>query len=315
MEAESTNDKENLFISGMILSMFCWGMSWASGKVLSGYGDASNIALFRFCVTFLSLIAILLVLRQKLVINRKGIMDLVFASLSIAVYSWLFFKGLYAGKAGAGGVLVTTLNPIISFGIMLIFAWRRPEKREAAGLLIGLAAGCILLQVWNEWQNVFAAGNGYFVLATITWAILSVFTARSSRYGSPVVFSLWMYGLCSLLMLLVANIHETQVILEKADIFFWGNLLFTSTITTALATTFYFVATSRFGASKASSFIFLVPFSAALGSWLFLNEVPSLHTVIGGVLGIIAVYILNAKSRKLTPVEPTVKDETSEVNI
>ncbi len=39
----------------------------------------------------------------------------------------------------------------------------------------------------------------------------------------------------------------------------------------------------------------MVPFSAALGSWIFLGEVIEVHTIIGGILGIAAVYILNKK--------------------
>jgi drug/metabolite transporter (DMT)-like permease len=75
-------------------------------------------------------------------------------------------------------------------------------------------------------------------------------------------------------------------------------MFFSATITTSLATTFYFIATSKLGASRASSFIFMVPFSAALGSWIFLQEIPEAHTIIGGILGIAAVYILNKKDRK-----------------
>ena len=87
--------------------------------------------------------------------------------------------------------------------------------------------------------------------------------------------------------------------LSHGDLAFWGNLFFSATITTSLATTFYFVATSKIGASKASSFIFMVPFSAALGSWIFLGEVIEVHTIVGGILGIAAVYILNKKEKVL----------------
>ena len=87
----------------------------------------------------------------------------------------------------------------------------------------------------------------------------------------------------------------SAALLSKGDGVFWGNLFFSATITTSIATTFYFVATSKIGASKASSFIFLVPFSAALGSWIFLDEVPQIHSIVGGLLGIAAVYILNKK--------------------
>jgi len=73
-------------------------------------------------------------------------------------------------------------------------------------------------------------------------------------------------------------------------------LIFSATITTSLATTFYFYATAKIGANKASSFIFLVPLSAAVGSWVILGEVPLWNTIAGGILGIVAVFILNRKT-------------------
>jgi drug/metabolite transporter (DMT)-like permease len=106
-----------------------------------------------------------------------------------------------------------------------------------------------------------------------------------------------MYLLSTVLMFVLSDPSASVALLGKTDATFWGNMFFSSSITTAGATTFYFVATSKLGAGKASSFIFLVPFSAALGSWIFLNEIPQLHSIIGGALGIAAVYILNMKKK------------------
>jgi drug/metabolite transporter (DMT)-like permease len=289
--------KERMFLAGMILSMFCWGISWASAKVLGSYGSALSISLYRFGVTFISLFILLLFFKEKLKVERKGLKDLLIASIVIALYFYLFFKGLAIGQAGAGGVLVTILNPIVSYLLMLIIAGRKPTRNESVGLGIGVIAGAILLQVWDPSVHILTSGNIYFLLASFSWAVLSIFTSRSSKYGSSVAFSLWMYGICSIFMLLLTTPTENITVLEKADIYFWGNLFFSATITTALATTFYFVATSKLGASKASSFIFLVPFSAAMGSWIFLGEIPQWHTVIGGLFGIGAVYILNQKQK------------------
>jgi drug/metabolite transporter (DMT)-like permease len=290
-----TSKKENLFLSGMILSMFCWGLSWASGKVLTGYGNPQQIALYRFVLTFVSLLVILLFTKEPLTILRSGAKDLLGASLMIALYTYFFFLGLSQGKPGAGGVLVTTLNPVISYVIMLITKRQKPGKFEIAGLFMGIIAGAVLLKIWVNWQTILESGNSYFLLASCTWAVLSLFTSRSSRYGSPVVFSLWMYGICSVLMFSLVGLSQTLAVWQKADMSFWGNLFFSATITTALATTFYFVATARLGAGKASSFIFLVPLSAALGSLIFLGEVPQINTIAGGLLGIIAVYLINRK--------------------
>ncbi len=279
----------------MILSMVCWGFSWTSGKILSTYSDPMTISFFRFALTFVSLFFILLPLKEKLLIHRSGLIDLSIASILISVYTYLFFKGLTLGKAGAGGVLVTVLNPIIAYAIMLTLSRRKPSRNEFIGLLLGLLAGIILLKLITEADQIFQAGNIYFLVAAFTWAILSRFTARATRYGSSVSFSCWMYGISTCIMLFLAGIEPTLAVIHNSDFRFWGNLFFSATITTSLATTFYFVATSKIGASRASSFIFLVPFSAALSSWIFLGEVIEAHTIVGGILGIAAVYILNKK--------------------
>lgn len=294
---EHSENNQRFFLITMILSMTCWGFSWTAGKIMAGYGDALTISLFRFVVTFVSLFFILLFVKTSFLIKRSGLRDLIIASILISVYTFLFFQGLVTGKAGAGGVLVTVLNPIVSYGIMLIMARRAPTRNETIGLVLGLLAGVVLLKLITDIGQIFSAGNIYFLLAAFSWSVLSIFTSRAGRYGSPVTFSFYLYGISAVLMFIVAGWHGAQVTLAKADPVFWGNLFFSATITTSLATTFYFIATSRLGASKASSFIFLVPFSAALGSWIFLEEIPQVHTIAGGLLGIGAVYILNKKEK------------------
>jgi len=289
------DNNNNLFFWGMILSMTCWGFSWSSGKVLASYGHPLSISFLRFVITFLSLIFILRLFKQSYAVKRSGFRDLIIASVLISVYTFLFFQGVAIGKAGAGGVLVTVLNPIVSYAITLAVNRRKPSRSESIGLIMGAIAGIVLLQLFTHPESLFAAGNIYFLLASFSWAILSFFTARAQRYGSSMGFSFWMYGISSLLLFVVADKAATWTTLQHADQLFWANLFFSGTITTALATTFFFFATARVGASKASSFIFMVPFSAALGSWLFLHEVPQWHTIIGGALGVVAVYVLNKR--------------------
>lgn len=286
---------QRIFLWGMMVSMFCWGLSWTSGKIISHYADGGTIALYRFCVTFISMIFVVWVLKINIAVARQGWLFLIISAVLISIYSYLFFQGLTLGKAGAAGVLVTILNPVISYAIMLMMQKRMPNKKESLGLALGLLAGVVLLKLWANWDMVFDAGNSYFLLASLTWAILSIFTSKSSRFGSPVAFSFWMYGIGSLLLFLLLDKGSALSLWGRTDFVFWGNMIFSATITTAFATTFYFVATSKIGASKASSFIFLVPFSATLGSWIFLSEIPIWNTIIGGCLGVGAVYVLNKK--------------------
>lgn len=283
----------------MMASMFCWGISWPVGKILSSYGNPESITFLRFLLTFISLLFLLLIIKEKLSISIKGLLVLLGASTFMTFYGYLFIAGLNHGKAGAGGVLVTTLNPIITYALTMLLSLKLPTLKEALGLLIGLIAGSVLLKIWDNNSSIFDAGNLYFISATCLWAILSKFTSMSSRYGSPLSFSLWMYAICSLMMFAFAETDSTVAIVKNGDAKFWLVLIFSATITTSIATTFYFYATTKIGANKASSYIFMVPLSAAVGSWIILTESPAWNTIVGGLIGIIAVYTLNYK-RKTT---------------
>jgi drug/metabolite transporter (DMT)-like permease len=281
----------------MIASMTCWGLSWTAGKILAGYGDPVSISFLRFVVTFISLPLMVIAMKANWTLKKTGLADLLIGSFLLSLYTYLFFKGLVTGKPGAGGVLVTVMNPIFSYGLMLAIKRRKPTTHEFIGLLLGALAGIILLKIFSDPASILNAGNIYFLVAAFCWAVLSVFTARAPRYGSSVTFSLWMYGISMAFLFIISSPTQITAVLDKADTMFWLNLFFSATITTSLATTFYFIATSTLGASKASSFIFMVPFTAAIGSWIFLNEVPQLNTIAGGILGIAAVYVLNRPAK------------------
>lgn len=282
-----------IFLTGIILSMICWGFSWTSGKILASYGPPENITFLRFLLTFISLLIPLWFSSHSLKVHKTGIVYLLGASVLLSIYTFLFFKGLKLGHAGAGGVLVTTLNPIITYIIVLILNKKKPVFYEILGLIAGIVGSMVLLNIWNQ-QNLFEnEGNLYFILATISWSLLSLLTAKAGNFSLPIIFSLWMYGICSLIMGGLSEMQLNIDIIKNGDFRFWLNLFFSSTLTTAMATTFYFYATTKLGAAKASMYIFLVPLTAAIGSWIFLDETIQNYTVIGGLLGILAIYLIN----------------------
>ena len=275
--------------------MFMWGLSWPSGKVAAAYGLPVNIVFVRYIFVFISFLPVFIFLKAPIRISKKGISALLFAGLLLTVYTYLFFYGLKNGLAGAGGVLVTTMNPIIAYGIGLVLNKKIPSRNEAAGLIIGLIAGATLLKIWGNADELFASGNVYFLLAAFTWAILSRITSKASKYGSSLSFSLWLYLATIVIILPLVDFPSLKHTFIIADGYFWWNIIFSAMFATTAATTFYFYATTTLGAEKASSFIFLVPASAALSARLFLGETLLFHTIIGGVLGILAVYMINKK--------------------
>lgn len=283
----------------MILSMVTWGISWPSNGVLATFGSAFDLGFFRYAFVVLSLGILLFFLRTKLIVAKAAIPFILIGGGLMAIYNYTFLAGLQNGSPGAGGILVTTLNPVMAYALGMLVDWKKPSRNEAIGLGIGLIAGLILLKIWENDSIFEKPGNILFLLSAFIWSVLSKFTSKSGKYGSPFAFSWWMYLVTFLCLVPFYDFGKIGDLFHSTDPRFWGNVLFASIITTTLATTMYFFATSKIGAEKASSFIFIVPFTAALSSFAILGEAILPHTIIGGCLGITAVFIINSKKSPL----------------
>ncbi len=215
-------------------------------------------------------------------------------ALFYTVYSELFFLGLEHGMPGAGGVLVTTLNPIITAALHGLLYRVKPSARQRTGLIMGFIAGMVLLAIWKfSWQDLIASGNLYFLLAAVTWAFMTLTTQKSSSHMESAPYTLLVYFFSTLFVAVRAVPMDFLAPLSFSYIF-WGNLFYLSVVSTTFGTTVYLYASSRLGSHRSSSFIFLVPVSALLGSYLFYGEIPTITTIGGGFIAILAVYSLNS---------------------
>lgn len=292
------SEKFLLFL--MLISMCIWGMSWSSAKVLSGYGSASSITYIRFVLVPLTLFPLLKLAKIPVAISKKGLPAVLVAGALMTFYTILFFNGLQRGMPGAGGVLVTVSIPIFTYVISLVLTRKLPNKNALAGLTVGAIGGSILLNIWEDYANLLAAGNSFFLVASLVWAILAKITSGSQKFGSPISFNFWLHLISVIVLSFLADFSEIINILQNGDQKFWLNIFYFAVINSSLATTTYFYATTKLGAEKASSFIFIVPSAAVTCSWLFLDEAIEIRTIIGGLLGLLAVFVINKAAKKTT---------------
>ena len=61
----------------------------------------------------------------------------------------------------------------------------------------------------------------------------------------------------------------------------------------SFGTSIYMYSTPILGPSKASIFIFSVPLFAMGTAYIFLNEAFTINIILGGLLGLVAIYIVN----------------------
>lgn len=287
-----------VFILFILLAMTTWGASWTSGKLVAPSAPPEVLIFWRFLFTFFTFLPVMFIMKKSFRVSARTWIYIILGSLFIVSYNKFFFLGLQRGLAGAGGVLVTTFNPILTF-LLTILLFRQPlRKAQILGLMLGFIGGAVLLEVWKiSYHNLLHSGNAYFLLASLSWASLTITSERSRTKIPLITYSFYIYGLAVLLDFFFALPLGVWNVFTEGWIF-WGNLLFLSIFATTFATTIYFYASGRIGSQRASSFIFLVPASAVFISWVTLGEKVRISTIIGGIITVFAVYLINIRHEK-----------------
>jgi len=285
----------------LILAMIMWGLSWTNAKILGAYASASVLTFWRFAFSGLSFIPILWFTRQSPRLSLKSSVFVIGGALSITLYNFAYFYGTHIGLATVGGVVVPTMNPLFTFILAILIARRIPLQKEAIGLLLGLVGGALILKVWKfNFDELTTSGNSYFVICSLSWAFLTVITAKAKDYIPLLTFSFWTFSLAALLSFPL-TVDSNVIAIFTYDWIFWLNFLLVTFGSMVFATTVYFYGTVILGSERASAFIFTVPLSALIFSMIFLREPLEISTVLGGILAMAAVYMINRTKRILPP--------------
>ena len=282
----------NILYTLIFFAMFGWGLSWVSVKVLSHYINEYEMILFRFSITTLSMIPVILLLKKSFKIDLKSFALVTVTSVVMLAYMKYFFLGTKLGTASLGGAFVTTLIPIMTFMLMVFLGKKEIHKKDIFALLLGAVGVLTILDVWHhKWIDIATPYNLYFALAALLWSVMTVLSAKSTKI-SPIVFTFYMYIITTLIDALFF-VDFSEINYASFDGIFWLNILAITLLSTTFSNTVYFVGIEKLGASEVSSFAFLVPFYAIGFSAIFLDEEVNVWMIVGTILTLIAVKILN----------------------
>ena len=283
--------------------MTIWGLSWTNAKILSDYGPSSVLAFWRFFFSSITMIPVLWLTGNNFRVTRKGMKYIFTGAVFISLYNIFFFMGTNNGAASVGGIIVPTFNPIITFIISILLMKQVVYRMDIIGLILGFTGGVIVLQAWTlSLEQIISNGNLFFICASVSWGIMSIISGRSHAHISTLSFSFWVYTI-STLIYLGATWNKDILLIFTYDWIFWVNMFFLSVGAMVFGTTVYFFGTTRLGPEKASAFIFMVPVTALFFSVLLIGERLEITTMIGGMMTMIAVYLINKSHSRQEPID------------
>lgn len=285
-----SNNQLYLLIS---IAMFLWGANWSVAKFSTLFADPFELVFWRFLVTAICFIPLIYKKWKHVTYDRTTLILLAFSALCMTLYQLFFFKGLEVGLAGIGGILVTTTNPIFAFVITSLMLRQIPKTHEVLALSLGLIGAALLTQIWTlSTDSLLLGGNLYFLGAAVMWAFVSILSHRLPLPSDLFTFIIYIPGI---LIGLCGHIISTNTLPTLHPTDFWISILYMACFGTIFSSSLYFLGVKTLGVTRGSSFILLVPGSAMITSYLALGEPITAFTLIGGTLGVSAVYLLNKR--------------------
>lgn len=270
--------------------MFFWGLSWPISKILSSNHSPFIVAFGRFALVAICLLPLIKYYKLSLKIPRSCYPRLAINIASNTLYSLVFFYAINLGNAGSAGVITTTLSPILATLLSVIIFRAVLSRIECIGLGIGLISGIFFI---SGKGTLFDSFNLFFILAAFLWACVTLSVRKLPLH--PLIINFYSAFISSLLFVPFLKSADFAIFTEPQSL---GFLAIVAILSTIFGTSIYYKGIEVVGITKSASFTLLVPFFAVLLSFVILGEKPELSTAMGGILAIIAIYLISLYNKK-----------------
>ena len=255
-----------------------------------GYGPG-ELALLRFGTASIVLALYALAKRMRLP-QRSDLPRIGLAGfLGISVYHVALNFGEVTVNAGAASLLISA-GPVFTALLSVLFLQERLSRIGWGGILLAFA-GVSLIALSGGKGLRFTPGALLILLAAIVAAAFSILSKQSLRRYTALEFTsyaIWA-GTLPLLVFLPGLIRQFPAAAPPATF----AVIYLGIFPAAIAYVLWNYALARMPASLLSSFLYLSPVIAMFIAWVWLSEMPTLLTVLGGAIAIIGVVLVQTK--------------------
>ena len=271
------------------ITILLWASSFAAVRAGLQAFTPGHIALFRFLIASVLLAGFALMNRIKLPKLKDIPVIFLLGFLGIAAFHTAQNYGQVTVTAGSAAMIVSSV-PIFTAMLATIFLGEKLKLWGWLGIFISFLG--VFLIALGEREGV-KFDPGVFILLLAAIAAATYFVLQKPyliRYSALqlVTYMIWA-GTLFLLVFTPGLIEEVTSAPIEATV----ATIYLGIFPSAVAYVTWSYALSRAPASIVVSFLYLQPVFAVIIAFIWLNEIPVLISIIGGVVTILGVFLVN----------------------
>ena len=274
-----------------LFTMFVWGLTFVSTKVLLDYLNPIEILFARTALGFLALC----LLRPRILRTKAKSHELLFAAAGLTgAFGYYLAENTALQFADASFVSVAVSTAPL-FTALLGFAFLKEEGfglRFVAGFIIAIS-GIALISFQEGPAHASPIGVVLCLVGALTWAVYSIIIKRLSSYGYDTIAvtkRVFAWGLAYMVIMLVVT-GDAFPLAALAEPAVLGNLAFLGILASAGCFVTWGYSVKHLGATAASAYIYLQAPITVIWAVILLGEPLTAAIVVGLALVIVGLAL------------------------
>ncbi|HDR4695436.1 DMT family transporter [Bacillus cereus] len=271
-------------------TILIWGTAFPAIRMgLESY-TSEHLTLLRLLIASFILLLFSFIYKLRLPDLKDIPAIFIFGALGFTIYHIALNYGEKTVNAGSASLIIS-VTPIVTAILSSVFL---NDKMKLNGWLGGVISFTgIALISFSQGDAIHLNSGGLFILlAAISESLFFVFqTSYLKKYGFLpfTIYTILSSTVCMLIFL--PGVYQ-EILAAPLEVNL--SVIYLGVFPTVLPYIALAYIISRAGASEATSSLYLTPITACFIAWIWLGEVPTLVSIIGGgitILGIVIAHI------------------------